>query len=65
MWRHILNKTKTFQCTHFTSCRPQSFNGFALQTPLKQLTFEEIISIPKTFDGEATETIWKKSSYQK
>ena len=37
MWRHILNKTKTFQYTHFTSCRPQSFNGFALQTPLKQL----------------------------
>ena len=37
MSKHIFNKTKTFQYTHFTSCRPQSFNGFALQTPLKQL----------------------------
>ena len=37
MSRHILNKMKTFQYTHFTSCRPQNFNGFALQTPLKQL----------------------------
>ena len=37
MSRHILNKMKTFQYTHFTSFRPQNFNGFALQTPLKQL----------------------------
>ena len=34
---HFKQNEKTFQYTHFTSCRPQNFNGFALQTPLKQL----------------------------